>query len=419
MNRDLRGLVRAALFVVRPMPKNRAFIVLISAAAIIGISLGVRQANGLFQLSITGELGVGREVFGFAIALGFLAFGLAQPFVGLVADRFGPHKVVFVGGLVYATGLAATTLAGGAFGLYASLGALIGLAMAMTTYTIVFTAIARAYPPERRGFASGVATAVGSFGMFAFVPITQWLISGLGWTGALYVLAAVVLLMCGFGFGLRPPKSAAGIGADDTQTLGEALREAGGHRGFWLLTVGFFVCGFHVAFIGTHLPAYFLDAEIEPATAATAFAMIGLVNIAGSLFFGMMGDRFRKKYVLSCIYICRAGVFALFLVLPMTGTTAIVLSAAIGFLWLGTVPQTNGLVAQVFGVKDLATLAGIVFMTHQFGSFLGAWLGGRVYDATGSYDAVWIASIVLGLFAALLHWPIADAPVARLQAARG
>ncbi len=401
------------------MTKQRALIVLISAAAVVGISMGIRQANALFQLPIIGDLGVEREVFGFAIGLGFLAFGLAQPFVGLVSDRFGPDKVVFAGGLMYATGLATTTLAGSAFGLYASLGVLIGLAMAMTTYTIVLAAIARAFPPQRRAFAGGVATAAGSFGMFALVPVTQWLVSGLGWTGALYVLAAVALLMCGLGFGLRPPETAAGSAADDSRTLGEALREAGGHRGFWLLTIGFFVCGFHVAFIGTHLPAFLQDAEITPATAATAFAMIGLVNIAGSLFFGVMGDRFRKKYVLSSIYIGRAGLFALFLVLPMTETTAIVLSAAIGFLWLGTVPLTNGLVAQVFGIKYLATLAGIVFMSHQFGSFLGAWLGGRVYDATGSYDAVWIASLVLGLFAALLHWPIADAPVARLRQAAG
>ena len=358
-------------------------------------------------------------MFGFAIALGFLAFGLAQPFIGLVADKFGPDKVVFAGGLIYATGLATTTLAGGALGLYVSLGVLIGLAMAMTTFTIVLAGIARAFPPERRGFAGGVATAAASFGMFAFVPISQWLLSGLGWSGALYVLAAVALLMCGFGFGLRPAEAAAGHGTSDSQTIGEALREAGGHRGFWLLTMGFFVCGFHVAFIGTHLPAYFQDAEIAPGAAATAFAMIGLVNIVGAVFFGAMGDRFRKKYVLSVIYLARAVVFALFLILPMTETTAIVLGAAIGFLWLGTVPLTNSLVAQVFGLKYLSTLAGIVFMSHQFGSFLGAWLGGRVYDATGSYDTVWIASIALGVIAAALHWPTADAPVARLRAAEG
>ena len=401
------------------MTKNRALIVLISAAAIVGISMGVRQANGLFQLPITGDLGVGRGVFGFAIALGFLAFGLAQPFIGVVSDRFGPHKVVFAGGLMYATGLVTTTFAGGPFGLYTSFGVLIGLAMAMTTYTIVLAAIARAYPPERRGFAGGIATAAGSFGMFSFVPITQWLLSGIGWTATLYVLAAVALLMCGIGFGLRPPETAAGPASADDQTLGEALREAGGHRGFWLLTIGFFVCGFHVAFIGTHLPAFLQDGEISPGTAAVAFAMIGLVNIVGSLFFGAMGDRYRKKYLLSLIYLGRAFIFVLFLVLPLTGTTAIILSAAIGFLWLGTVPLTNGLVAQVFGLKFLSTLAGIVFMSHQFGSFVGAWLGGWVFDRTGSYDMVWLASIALGIFAALLHWPIADEPVARLRMAEG
>ena len=401
------------------MTKQRTLIVLISSAAIVGISMGVRQANGLLQLPITDALGVGREVFGFAIALGFLAFGLAQPFIGVISDRFGAEKVVFAGGLVYAAGLATTTLVSGAFGLYVSLGMLIGLAMAMTTYTIVLAAIARAYPPDRRGFAAGVATAAGSFGMFAFVPITQWLLSGIGWSATLYVLAGVALLMCGFGFGLRPAETAAGPASSDTQTLRDVLREAGGHRGFWLLTIGFFVCGFHVAFIGTHLPAFLRDAEITPGTAATAFAMIGLVNIAGSLFFGAIGDRFRKKNVLSLIYLARAVVFALFLVLPLTGPTAIALCAAIGFLWLGTVPLTNGLVAQVFGLKYLSTLAGIVFMSHQFGSFIGAWLGGWVYDATGSYDTVWLASIALGLAAAALHWPIADAPVARLRMAEG
>jgi len=399
------------------MTKKRTLIVLICSGAIVGISMGVRQANGLLQLPITDSLGVGREVFGFAIALGFLAFGLAQPFIGVIADRFGTEKVVFAGGLMYAAGLAATTLVSSAFGLYASLGVLIGLAMAMTTYTIVLAAIARAYPPNRRGFAAGVATAAGSFGMFAFVPITQWLLSGIGWSATLYVLAGVALLMCGFGYGLRPPETAAGQASSDTQTLKDALREAGGHRGFWLLTIGFFVCGFHVAFIGTHLPAFLRDAEIAPGTAATAFAMIGLVNIAGSLFFGAIGDRFRKKNVLSQIYLARAVVFALFLVLPLNGPTAIALCAAIGFLWLGTVPLTNGLVAQVFGLKYLSTLAGIVFMSHQFGSFFGAWFGGWVYDATGSYDTVWLASIALGLAAAALHWPIADAPVARLRMA--
>ncbi len=402
------------------MTKQRALIVLISAAAVVGIGMGIRQANGLFLYPITADLSVGREVFGFAIAIGFLVYGLAQPLIGLVADRFGPDKVVFAGGIVYAAGLALTTLAAGAIGLYVTFGGLIGLAMAMTTYVIVLAAIARAFPPERRGFAGGIATAAGSFGMFAFVPITQSLLTGIGWTAALYVLAAISLLMCGLAFGLRPPGGAsAGPQSADPQTLGEALREAGGHRGFWLLTIGFFVCGFHVAFIGTHLPAYLADGDIPPGTVATAFAMIGLFNIAGSFFFGSMGDRFRKKYVLSCMYLARAGVFALFLALPLTETTALGFGAAIGFLWLGTVPLTNGLVAQVFGLKFLSTLAGIVFMCHQFGSFFGAWLGGWVYDTTGSYDTVWLASIVLGLVAAALHWPIADEPVARLRMAEG
>ncbi len=402
------------------MTNQRALIVLISAAAVIGIGMGIRQASGLFLYPITADLSVGREVFGFAIALGFLVFGLAQPFVGLVADRFGPDKVVFAGSFVYAAGLVLTTLAAGAVGLYVTFGGLIGLAMAMTTYTIVLAAIARTFPPERRGLAGGIVTAAGSFGMFAFVPISQSLLSGFGWTGAFYVLAAISLLMCGLAFGLRPTGGAiAGTEAADPQTLGEALREAGGHRGFWLLTIGFFVCGFHVAFIGTHLPAYLADGGIPPGTAATAFAMIGLFNIAGSFFFGSMGDRFRKKYVLSCMYLARAGVFALFLALPLTETTALGFGAAIGFLWLGTVPLTNGLVAQVFGLKFLSTLAGIVFMCHQFGSFFGAWLGGWVYDTTGSYDTVWLASIVLGLIAAALHWPIADEPVARLRMAEG
>ncbi len=402
------------------MTKQRTLIVLMSAAAVVGISMGIRQANGLFLYPITADLSVGREVFGFAIALGFLVFGLAQPFVGIVADRFGPDKVVLAGGIVYAAGLALTTLAAGAVGLYTTLGGLVGLAMAMTTYVIVLAAIARAFPPERRGFAGGIATAAGSFGMFAMVPVTQWLVSGMGWTAALYVLAAIAFVMCGLAFGLRPPGGAsAGPAAADPQTLGEALREAGGHRGFWLLTTGFFVCGFQVAFIGTHLPAYFADGGIPPATAATAFALIGLVNIAGSFFFGSMGDRFRKNYVLSFMYVGRAAVIALFLALPLTETTALAFGAAIGFLWLGTVPLTTGLVAQVFGLKFLSTLAGIVFMLHQFGSFLGAWLGGWAFDATGSYDMVWIASIALSVVAAALHWPIEDAPVARLRAAEG
>ncbi len=399
------------------MFNNRALLVLISAAAIAAISNGIRQANGLFLYPITTDLSVGREVFGFATALGFLVFGLILPFVGLFSDRHGPEKVLFAGGVLYAAGLALMAVAESPFGLYVSLGLFIGLAFGMTGYTIVLSAISRAVAPERRGFAMGIATATSSFGMFAFIPITQLLMTGMGWSGALYVLAAIALLMCVMGFGVRMQPAEHAAAADEDQSLGAALREAGRHRGYWLLTVGYFVCGFHVAFIGTHLPAFLRDGGIAPNVAATAFALIGLVNIASSMFFGAMGDRFRKKYLLCGIYLARAALFTLILVVPLTETTAIVFCMLMGLLWLGTVPLTNGLVAQIFGLRYLATLAGIVFMSHQIGSFAGSWLGGWIYDATGSYDAIWYIAIALGLIAVLMHWPIADSPVHRPRAA--
>jgi predicted MFS family arabinose efflux permease len=392
-----------------------ALLILAVASTIITISVGVRQSFGLFLPPVIADLGVGREVFGLAIAIQNLMTGFMMPVAGALADRFGVGRVIFCAGLVYVAGLVLAAHATGPFALYAALGIVTGIGLGAATYNVLFGAVGKAVPGEKRTLAFGIVTGAGSFGMFALVPGTRALLDSMAWPSAMLVCAAVVAAIVALAVMLpwQPMRAAAGAGE---QTFGEALREARNHRGFLLLNAGFFVCGFHVTFIGTHLPAYLNDQGIAAGAAANAFAMIGLFNIIGSLGFGMMGGFWRKKYVLSALYVARAVAIALFLFIPVSARSAILFGAVIGFLWLGTVPLTSGVVAQIFGLRYLATLSGIVSLCHQIGAFLGAWLGGLVYDLAGSYDAVWMMSIALGLFAALIHLPIPDAPVARLRA---
>ncbi len=390
--------------------------VMASAVACLILAMGIRQSFGIFLAPIATDLEVGRQVFGLAIALQNLLWGLAQPFVGAIADKYGAVRVTIVGALLYVGGLALTAMAAGPFGLNVSLGLLVGAALAGTTYVTVLGAVGRVVPPERRSLAFGLCTAAGSFGMFAVVPGAQALLDALDWRQAFLVMAiaAAALVPLAFGFRASDRRITAHGGG---QSVAAAIREARAHSGYWLLNAGFFVCGFHVAFVATHLPAYLADNGMPLSVSAWSLAMIGLFNIFGSYLFGALGGRYRQKWVLAAIYAARAVVIAAFMLLPVSGASAIAFGAGIGFLWLGTVPLTSGLVAQVFGVRYLSMLYGVVFASHQLGAFLGAWGGGYAYDALGSYDSIWLASIGLAVFAALIHLPIRDQPMARLREA--
>jgi len=394
--------------------KKNTFFVIACGAAMVFISMGTRQSLGLFLQPITLDLGLGRETFSLAIAWQNLLFGL--PLIGILADRYGSRKIAFGGGLLYAASFLLMSATGSPLGLYLNLGLLAGTAIGCTSYVVVLGAAARAIPPEKRSSMFGIITALGSFGMFAVVPSAQWLLGTAGWQASFAVLAVFVGLtaVLALGFPGRDPVSNDNPSQPETekaQPLNLVLNCARRHSGYVLLTAGFFVCGFHVAFIATHLPAFLSDNSVSNAAAATALAMIGLFNILGSFLFGHLGDRLRKKYLLSFLYLARAVVIALFLVLPITNVSAVVFGCAIGFLWLATVPLTSGVVAQIFGARYLSTLYGIVFFSHQIGSFLGVWLGGRIYDMVNSYDTVWMLAILLGVAAAIIHLPITDQSV--------
>jgi len=394
--------------------KTNTIIVIACGALMVFISMGTRQSFGLFLQPITLDLSVGRATFSLAIAWQNLLFGL--PLIGILADRFGSRKIAIGGGLLYAAGFLLLSATQSPAGLYLNLGVLAGTGIGCTSYVVVLGAAARAVAPEKRSSTFGIITAAGSFGMFAVVPGIQWLIASTGWQTTFAVLAAFVGITAILAIGFPGKTAVSGNSPSDapvenTQPLSLVLGRARRHSGYLLLTSGFFVCGFHVAFIATHLPAFLADKSVSRMAAATALAMIGLFNIFGSYLFGFLGDRLRKKYLLSILYLSRAVVISLFVVLPISNFSAIAFGCAIGFLWLATVPLTSGIVAQIFGIRYLSTLYGIVFFSHQIGSFLGVWLGGRVYDMVHSYDMVWILAIMLGVTAAILHLPITDQPV--------
>jgi MFS family permease len=386
--------------------------VLLGSALILALSLGVRHGFGLFLAPMSAEFGWGREVFAFAIALQNLIWGLAQPFTGALADRFGAAKVVLIGGVLYALGLVCMGLSDSAVTLSLSAGLLIGIGLSGTSFSVILGVVGRAVPPHKRSMGMGIASAAGSFGQFAMLPGTLGLIGWLGWSAALLVLGCLVALIVPL-VSMLKDKPLPVLGHE--QTLSEALREACSHSGFWLLAFGFFVCGFQVVFIGVHLPAYLVDQHLPATVGTTVLALIGLFNIFGTYTAGWLGGRMSKPRLLTGLYLLRAVVIALFLWAPVTTTSAYLFGMAMGLLWLSTVPLTNGTVATLFGVRNLSMLGGIVFLFHQLGSFLGGWLGGVVYDRTGSYDLIWQVAIVLSLMAAALNWPVRETPVARLQ----
>ncbi|MDK2761918.1 MAG: MFS transporter [Sphingopyxis sp.] len=396
---------------------KKPWIVILCAAFIVTLAMGVRQSFGLFLPQMSVDIGISRSDFGLAMALQNLLFGLVQPFVGALADKHGAGRVVLAGALLYALGLIGAALATDAIGLHVSFGLMIGMAQSATTFVVVLGAVGRVVSPEQRSSAFGMVTAGGSLGQFLVVPLTSMLLGDLGYHQTLWIMAALVGLCGLLAIGVAGRTDAPATVAAEDQTARESLREAMAHRGYWLLNAGFFVCGFHIAFIATHLPAYLDDKGLGIAIGAQVLALVGLFNILGSYMFGRAGDFLRQKYLLSGLYVARSAVIAIFLFLPLSQATALAFAGAMGFLWLGTVPLTSGIVGRVFGIRHLSMLYGIVFLSHQVGSFFGAYTAGRIFDATGSYDVAWGLSIALGLFAGLVHLPIADAPVKRIAAA--
>jgi MFS family permease len=373
--------------------------------------MGIRHGFGLWLQPITMERGWTRETFAFALAVQNLAWGLAGPLAGGLADRWGAFRVIAVATLLYAGGLVAMGLASSGAAFLGGAGVLIGIAQAGTTYAVVYGVIGRNVAAEKRSWAMGITAAAGSFGQFLMVPIEGGLISGIGWQNALFVLAIAALFMLPLALGLREPRRAEPVAQQ--QSIGAALREAFGDRNFQLLTAGYFVCGFQLAFIGVHMPSYLKDHGLTPGVATTALALIGLFNVFGTYVAGSLGGRLPKRYLLSTIFTLRSLAFIVFVLAPLTPWSVYVFAAAMGFLWLSTVPLTNGIVAEIFGVRYLSMLGGFVFLSHQVGSFLGVWLGGRLYDATGSYDIVWWIAVVLGGLAAIVNLPIRESAIVR------
>lgn len=382
---------------------------------ILTLAMGVRHGFGLFLPPMSMELGWGRETFAFALALQNLVWGFTQPVIGMLADRWGGGRVVVAGVVLYCAGLYGMASSTSPLMLALTSGVAIGTALSCCTFSVVSGVVGRRYSPAQRTQALGIAGAAGSFGQFAMLPIAEYLISGLGWHNALLALGAAILFMLPAAFGIveRSEGHAAALGATSAR---EALAEALRSRDYWLLSLGFFVCGFQVVFIAIHLPAFVLDAGLSPKVGVQALALIGLFNIFGTYGFGLAGGRWRKKNLLAGLYFARSIVIVVFLLAPLTPTSVAIFAAAMGLLWLGTVPLTNGLVAQIFGVRYLAMLSGFVFFSHQLGSFLGVWLGGLIFDMTGAYDIVWMIAIALGVLAALVNLPVDERPMARLSA---
>lgn len=391
-------------------------VVILAGALIVNFSMGIRHGMGLFLAPMTADLQMTREAFSFAVAVQNMCWGLSSPLLGMLADRHGAGRVIAATCVLYALGLLGMEHATTPLMLAAMGGALIGIAQGGCTVAVISGVVGRAAPPARRQQALAISGALGAFGQFYLTPVLQWVIADFGWRASLLCAAALMLAVAPVAVALTEPGRPRGGGAM-AQSAGAAVREALGERGFLLLCLGFFVCGWQVVFIGLHLPAYLVGMGMSANVGVAALALIAVSNIVGTYWWGMQGARYPKPYLLSAIYALRAVFILLFIAVPLSPASVYVFAIAIGTLWLSTVPLTNGLVASIFGVNYLSMLAGVVFMSHQLGSFLGAWAGGALFDRTGSYTVAWLATAGLGVFAALVHLPIREAPVARLGAA--
>lgn len=401
-----------------PAPKLSMQQVLLCGAMIVTLSMGIRHGFGLWLQPITQAQGWTRETFAFAIAIQNLSWGVFGIFAGMMADRFGAFRVLLAGAALYAAGLAGMGLSTSPLVFTLTAGVLLGAAQAGTTYAVVYGVIGRQVDPAKRSWAMGVAAAAGSFGQFLMVPVEGFLISGLGWKEALLALSVVVLLIAPFALGLREPGFAAGSPPARDQSIAQALAEAFKYPSFQLLMAGYFVCGFQVVFIGVHMPSYLKDKGLSPQVASYALALIGLFNVFGTYIAGTLGQKLAKRKILAAIYLGRAAAIAVFLWAPLSPLSVYIFASVMGLLWLSTVPPTNATIAQIFGVAHLSMLGGFVFFSHQIGSFMGVWLGGLLYDRTGSYDIVWYISIALGIFAAIVNLPVREAPIPRGPAAQ-
>jgi len=375
--------------------------------------MGIRQTFGLYLDPISRELGLGRETFALAMGLQNLMWGFTAPFVGAIADKYGAGRVVIGGAAIYGIGLVLMATSSNESSLLTS-GLLLGIGVSGTGFTAVLGAVGRAAPPEKRSVSLALTAAGGSLGQFAALPYVHMLIGSLGWITSLFALAATAAIMVPVAWGLSGTPKAQSLTAE--QTMREAFREALAHKGFLLLTAGFFVCGFQVIFVATHLPAFLADLSFEPWVATWALAIIGLGNVIGTYLWGKAGQIMEQRVALSWLYLGRTFIFLGFLYIPLTATTVLLLSGVLGLFWLGTIPLTSGLIATLFGPRWMSMLFGLTFFSHQIGSFLGAWLGGYFYDIYHSYEIMWWISIMLSLIAALFHWPIREVPVPRLQA---
>ncbi len=387
--------------------------VLICGATIVTLSMGIRHGFGLWLQPITQAQGWTRETFAFALAIQNLAWGLSGIFAGMAADRFGAFRVIIVGAVLYGLGLAGMALTTTPLTFTLATGLLIGMAQAGTTYAVIYGVIGRNVPAEKRSWAMGVAAAAGSFGQFLMVPTEGFLIGHFGWQEALVALAMASLLMIPLAAGLKEPVFGGIASGARQQSIAQALKEAFSYPSFQLLMAGYFVCGFQVVFIGVHMPSYLKDKGLSPQVASYALALIGLFNVFGTYAAGALGQKMAKRHILSFIYFARAVAIGIFLIVPLSPASVYVFSAVMGFLWLSTVPPTNATLAQIFGVAHLSMLGGFVFFSHQIGSFMGVWLGGYLYDKTGSYDIVWYIAIALGVFAALVNLPVKETAIAR------
>lgn len=382
------------------------------AGLVLGLSMGSRHVQGLFMLPMLVDHGWGRESFSFAFGLQVLVWGAVQPLTGFLADRYGTRRVIVAGSVLYAAGLVLEACAQSAVALALGAGLVVGLGLTATTFAVVYGALSRMVRPEARGTAQGLAGAVGGFIQFLLVPLSQMGIDTIGWSATLQVMAIVILFSSAAAWIVDDESGEVSVAHDSPKDvsppIGPVIRGAMGHSGFWLLNLGFISCGFQLSFLGAHLPAYLRDAGMSVSSGVNAIAIIALANAVGTYGWGRLGDLFRRKYVLSALYAVRTLAMLLFVLVPLTDASLYTFALVMGATWLGTVPLTSGVLAQIFGVRYIGTLFGLVFLGHQLGGFLGAWLGGVVFDATRSYEWMWIISLALGLASIVLNLPIRD-----------